>query len=105
VIKNLLSRASPYFGRHVKTLFPAAFAVDSTYLSALGPRGGLWLVLLMCIHVIYLYSVISSVNVCIRVIWPINDFLSFFQYYPGLSRLLLAALSRRFSTGSCGDTF
>jgi hypothetical protein len=41
--KNLLSRVSPYFGRHVKPLVPAAIAVLSTDLSALGPRGGLWL--------------------------------------------------------------
>jgi hypothetical protein len=46
VTKNLLSRAPPCFGRHVKTLVPAAFAVVSTHQSALGPRG-LWPVLLM----------------------------------------------------------
>jgi hypothetical protein len=48
VIKNLLSRAPPCFGRHVKPLVPAAFAVVSTHQPALGPRGGLWPVLLMC---------------------------------------------------------
>jgi hypothetical protein len=38
VTKNLFSRVSPCFGRHVKPLVPAAFAVVSTHLSALGPR-------------------------------------------------------------------
>jgi hypothetical protein len=38
VTKNLFSRVSPCFGRHVKPLVPAAFAVVSTRLSALGPR-------------------------------------------------------------------
>ncbi|RVE44077.1 hypothetical protein evm_011270 [Chilo suppressalis] len=42
VTKNLLSRASPCFGRHVKPLVPAAFAVVSTHQSALGSRGGSW---------------------------------------------------------------
>jgi hypothetical protein len=45
--KNVLSRAPPCFGRHVKQLVPAAFAVVSTHQSALGPRGGLWPVLLV----------------------------------------------------------
>jgi hypothetical protein len=31
VTKNLLSRAPPWFGRHVKPLVPAAFAVVSTH--------------------------------------------------------------------------
>jgi hypothetical protein len=48
VTKNLLSRAPPCFGRYVKPLVPAAFAVVSTYQTVLGPRGGLWLVLFMC---------------------------------------------------------
>jgi hypothetical protein len=48
VTKNLLSRAPPCFGRHVKPLVPAAFAVVSTHQPALGLRGGLWPVLLMC---------------------------------------------------------
>jgi hypothetical protein len=48
VTNNLLSRIPPSFGRHVKLLVPAAFAVDSTHQSTLGPRGGLWPVLLMC---------------------------------------------------------
>jgi hypothetical protein len=39
VTKNLLSRAPPRFGRHVKPLVPAAFAVVSTHQPALGPRG------------------------------------------------------------------
>jgi hypothetical protein len=46
--KNLLSRAPPCFRRHVKWLVPAPFAVVSTHQSALGPRGGLWPVFLMC---------------------------------------------------------
>jgi hypothetical protein len=48
VTKNLLSRALPYFGRLVKPLVLAAFAVVSTHKSTLGPCGGLWPVLLMC---------------------------------------------------------
>jgi hypothetical protein len=40
VTKNLLSRSLPCFGKHVKPLVSAAFAV--------GSRGGLWHVLLMC---------------------------------------------------------
>jgi hypothetical protein len=47
VTKNLLSRAPPCFGRHVKPLVPAAYAVVSIHQSALGPRGGLWPVLLV----------------------------------------------------------
>jgi hypothetical protein len=47
VTKNLLSRAPPCFGRHVKPLVPAAFAVVSTHQPASDTRGGLWLVLLM----------------------------------------------------------
>jgi hypothetical protein len=39
VTKNLLSRAPPCFGRHVKPLVPAAFAVVSTHQPALGLRG------------------------------------------------------------------
>jgi hypothetical protein len=38
VTKNLLSRASPCFGRHVKPLVPIAFAVVSVCYG----RGGLW---------------------------------------------------------------
>jgi hypothetical protein len=45
--KNLLSRASPCFRRHIEPLIPAAFAVVSTHQPALGPRGGLWPVLLV----------------------------------------------------------
>jgi hypothetical protein len=44
--QNLLCRAPPCL-RHVKPLVPAAFAVVSTHQSALGPRGGLWLVLVV----------------------------------------------------------
>jgi hypothetical protein len=47
VTKNLLSRALPCLGRHVKPLVPAAFAVISTDQPALSPRGGLWPVLLI----------------------------------------------------------
>jgi hypothetical protein len=36
------------FGRDVQSLVPAAFAVVSTHLPALGLRGGLWPVLHMC---------------------------------------------------------
>jgi hypothetical protein len=48
VTKNLLSRGPPRFGRHVKPLVPAVFAVVSTHQTALCPRGGLWHVLLIC---------------------------------------------------------
>jgi hypothetical protein len=37
----------PYFGRHVKPLVPTALTVVSTHQSALCPRGGVWLALLM----------------------------------------------------------
>jgi hypothetical protein len=40
VTKNILSRATPCFGRHVK-LVSVAFAVVSTHQYAIGPRGGL----------------------------------------------------------------
>jgi hypothetical protein len=46
--ENVLSREPPCFGEHVKSLIPAAFLVVSTHQSALGPRGGLWPVLLIC---------------------------------------------------------
>jgi hypothetical protein len=45
---NLLSRASPCFRRYVNPLVPVAFAVVGIHQPALGPRGGLWPVLLMC---------------------------------------------------------
>jgi hypothetical protein len=48
VTKNLLLRAPPCFGRHVKPLVPAAFTVVRTHQPALGPRGVLWPVLLIC---------------------------------------------------------
>jgi hypothetical protein len=48
VTNNLLTRASPCFGRHFKPLGQTAFAVVSTHQPALGPSGGLWAVLLMC---------------------------------------------------------
>jgi hypothetical protein len=48
VTNSLLSQAPPCFGRNVKQLVPAAFAVVSTHQPALGPRGGLWPVLLVC---------------------------------------------------------
>jgi hypothetical protein len=51
--KNLLSRAPPCFGRHVKPLIPAAFAVVNTDRSALGRVVGygsfsLWVILKAC---------------------------------------------------------
>jgi hypothetical protein len=48
VTKNLSTRAPPCFGRHVKPLVPAVFVVVSTPQPAMGPRGGLWPVFLMC---------------------------------------------------------
>jgi hypothetical protein len=48
VTKKLLSRAPSRFGRHVKPLVPAAFAVVSTHQPILDPRGRLWPVLVMC---------------------------------------------------------
>jgi hypothetical protein len=45
--QNLLSHIPTCFARHVKSLDPAAFAVNSTYQSALGLRCGYWPVLLM----------------------------------------------------------
>jgi hypothetical protein len=42
VTENLLSHASACFGRHVKPLVSAAFAVVSTHQPVLVPRGGLW---------------------------------------------------------------
>jgi hypothetical protein len=40
VTKNLVSRVTPCFGKHVKPLVPVIFAVVSIHKSALGPRGG-----------------------------------------------------------------
>jgi hypothetical protein len=48
VTKNLLSLAPPWFGRHVKSVVPAEFAVVSTHQPTLRPRGVLWPILLMC---------------------------------------------------------
>jgi hypothetical protein len=45
VTKNLLSRDPLCFGKHVKPLIPAVFAVVSTHQPALGPRDGLWSVM------------------------------------------------------------
>jgi hypothetical protein len=47
VTKNLVYQTPPCFRRHVKPLLPAALAVVSTHQPALGPRGGLWPVLLV----------------------------------------------------------
>jgi hypothetical protein len=47
VTKDLLSRTPPCFRRHVKPLVPA-FAVVIIHQPALGPRGELWPVPLMC---------------------------------------------------------
>jgi hypothetical protein len=49
VTKSVLSRVPPWFGRHVKPLVPAALAVVITHQPALGPRGGLWPVLSLCV--------------------------------------------------------
>jgi hypothetical protein len=46
VTKNVLSPAPPCFGMHIELLVPIAFVVVSIH--QLGPRGGLWPVLLMC---------------------------------------------------------
>jgi hypothetical protein len=43
------SPLNPCFGRHVKQLAPAPFAVVSTHQPALGLRGGSCPVLLMCV--------------------------------------------------------
>jgi hypothetical protein len=48
VTKNLLFWAPPCFGTHVKPLVPAVFVATSTHQLALGPRVGLWPVLIMC---------------------------------------------------------
>jgi hypothetical protein len=48
-VTKKLSRASPCSARPFKPLVPAAFAIVSTHQPALGPRGGLWPVLLMCL--------------------------------------------------------
>jgi hypothetical protein len=48
VTEFLLSRAPSCFGRYVKPLVPAVFAIVSTHQPALGPRGELWPVLLTC---------------------------------------------------------
>jgi hypothetical protein len=48
VTKNVSPRARLCFRRHVKSLVPAAFPVVSTHQHALGPRGGLKPVLLVC---------------------------------------------------------
>jgi hypothetical protein len=50
VTKNLLSRAPPCVERHVKPLVLAVFVV---VISALGPRGGIWPVLLMDVNFWY----------------------------------------------------
>jgi hypothetical protein len=47
VTKNLLSQAPLFFGRHVKSFVPDAFAVVNTQ-PTLGPRGRFWPVLIMC---------------------------------------------------------
>jgi hypothetical protein len=48
VTKNVLFQFTLCFGRYVKPLVPAAFAVVSTHQPALDSRGGLWPVLLIC---------------------------------------------------------
>jgi hypothetical protein len=44
--QKFTTRAPPCIGRHDKPLVPVAFTVVSTHRPALGPRGGLWPVLL-----------------------------------------------------------
>jgi hypothetical protein len=44
----IISLAPPCFGRHVKQLVEVAFTVVIVHQSALGLRGGLWPILLMC---------------------------------------------------------
>jgi hypothetical protein len=44
-VTKLISRAPLCFERHVKPLDPAVFQIVSTHQSVLGPRGGLWPVL------------------------------------------------------------
>jgi hypothetical protein len=56
VTKNLLYLAPPRFGRHVKPLVPAVFAVVITRQLTLGPRGGLWPVLLVCILICVIHK-------------------------------------------------
>jgi hypothetical protein len=43
-----ITRKYPFVERHVKPLVPAVITVVSTDQPALGPRGGLWPVLLVC---------------------------------------------------------
>jgi hypothetical protein len=43
-----VTKTPPSFGSHVKALVPAVFAVVNTHQPALGPRGGLWHVLVRC---------------------------------------------------------
>jgi hypothetical protein len=62
VTKNILSQAPPCFARYVESLVPAVFAVVSTHQSALGPRGGLWPVLLCVIYKEGLYLSSSDIN-------------------------------------------
>jgi hypothetical protein len=62
VTKNLLSRASACFGRHVKPLAPASFVVVYIHRPALDPRGGLWPFLLMCIHKEGLFPSSGDIN-------------------------------------------
>jgi hypothetical protein len=62
VTKIFLSLAPPCFGRHVKPLVPAAFAVVGTYQPALG-RGGLYGPLFLCvIHKEGLYPSSGDIN-------------------------------------------
>jgi hypothetical protein len=42
VTKNILSRAFPCLGKHIKPLVPAAFVVVSTDQPTLGPRSYVW---------------------------------------------------------------
>jgi hypothetical protein len=60
VTKNLLYRAPPC-GRQIMSLVPTALAVVSTHQPELGPRGGLWLVLLI-IHKVGLCPSNGGIN-------------------------------------------
>jgi hypothetical protein len=69
--KHLLFRAPPSFGRHVKPLASAAFAVVSTHQPALDPRGGLCPVLLMCNPIQSIKRLMMMIH-CIRTNTPLT---------------------------------
>jgi hypothetical protein len=67
VTKNLLSLAPPFFERQVKQLVPAAFAVVSTHLPAMGPRGGSWSVLLACATAVRIYRLMMMMMMMVQI--------------------------------------